>query len=212
MTGKKSGLAQWMEKSKNRTVIVQTLLRTYGGLFEYPVKINLELLVKKTQLPPATVHRIFEQMNNDGLCEFERAQEDTQVVFLHPREDDRTLNTIRRQLKSFRQMKVEKLRFMMAYAQNVKKCRVGMILDYFGEKSSQPCGKCDVCTAKFELIDGLDSIKQVVLHQLQNADKSSKELADELDYKEKILIDAIKELLEEKKLKLKTGNTYGLNI
>jgi ATP-dependent DNA helicase RecQ len=31
------------------------------------------------------------------------------------------------------------------FVENTKKCRMIQILDYFDEKGSKPCGKCDVC-------------------------------------------------------------------
>lgn len=47
-----------------------------------------------------------------------------------------------------RQQKQERLREMLEFAKNDKHCRMLNIMNYFGEKSTAECGKCDVCVKK----------------------------------------------------------------
>jgi ATP-dependent DNA helicase RecQ len=39
---------------------------------------------------------------------------------------------------------------MLDYAERNDQCRSQILLDYFGETGSQPCGECDVCHSRKE--------------------------------------------------------------
>jgi len=42
----------------------------------------------------------------------------------------------------------QKLNAIIRFCENFNSCRQDWILDYFGEKSEQPCGQCDYCTSR----------------------------------------------------------------
>jgi ATP-dependent DNA helicase RecQ len=48
-------------------------------------------------------------------------------------------------LKALRKAQQDKMLEITGFVENTKKCRMIQILDYFDEKGSKPCGKCDVC-------------------------------------------------------------------
>ena len=48
-------------------------------------------------------------------------------------------------LKALRKSKQEKMLEITSFVENKKTCRMVSILDYFDEKNSKPCGKCDNC-------------------------------------------------------------------
>lgn len=64
-------------------------------------------------------------------------------------------------------MGMERLQFMLQYADSKDECRTSMICGYFGEKNLPPCGVCDVCSGRHS-----DEIKQEMLDRLH------KELVD----------------------------------
>jgi adenine/guanine phosphoribosyltransferase-like PRPP-binding protein len=50
-------------------------------------------------------------------------------------------------LEEYREHRYQKLEQMLSYAEN-KKCRVRFIREYFGEKVTEDCGRCDNCRIK----------------------------------------------------------------
>ena len=58
---------------------------------------------------------------------------------------------------------------MLHYATKDELCRSRVLLNYFGETESQPCGKCDVCLKEHEsgLRQGeFERIRTYILHTL----------------------------------------------
>ena len=59
---------------------------------------------------------------------------------------------------------------MLRYVENKSMCRQLMIQQYFGEKASEPCGRCDVCIGRFKskVADSeFESIKKAVVAFIQ---------------------------------------------
>jgi ATP-dependent DNA helicase RecQ len=51
-------------------------------------------------------------------------------------------------LRALRKSKQEKMLEVTGFIEGTKKCRMVQILDYFDDKGSKPCGKCDICRKK----------------------------------------------------------------
>ncbi len=58
----------------------------------------------------------------------------------------------------------QRLQAIMRYIQGTKTCRSILIQQYFGEKTNEPCGKCDVCIGRFK-----QSIDDRLTHDLKKA-------------------------------------------
>ncbi|MCL4113011.1 UNVERIFIED_CONTAM: hypothetical protein GTU68_064141, partial [Idotea baltica] len=82
----KNMLFAYMDRNENTTNIIQTILRTYGGVFDFETKINTQLISKKTNQPEAVINKVLVQLEKDGLIEY-KAQDNDLIKFLVPRED-----------------------------------------------------------------------------------------------------------------------------
>ncbi len=209
-TAHKRELFHWMEQHVKMGHIVQVLLRTYGGVFEFETKINPSLLATKTKESVKFVLHTLEKISQDGLATFVFSQQDLKIVFLRPREDDATINTIAANIEKLNRTKRMKLQSMIAYSKNKKRCRLGFLLDYFDEKMVEPCGKCDVCTTNGQQGRIGSDIKAAIMGILNGGDKTSRELVASTAFREIDVLNALKELLEDEALVLKTNNTYGI--
>ena len=210
LVSKKDELFGWLKKYKGMAGVVQTLLRTYGGVFEFETKINLTLLAKKSNQKERFVDQTLKQLAKDGLAHYNSETQDVQIMFLTPREDDKTVYPIAENIEKLIQTKKEKFKAMLHYAHNTKKCRTNMLLDYFGEKAGEPCGTCDICISKLVHKTSLKELKQEIRDALKIDDKSSRQLANETNQSEMELLYAIRELLEDGEIRLKGKNSYGI--
>ncbi|MCX5814091.1 MAG: DNA helicase RecQ, partial [Proteobacteria bacterium] len=55
--------------------------------------------------------------------------------------------------EQFKRIQMTKMEAMLGYCETTK-CRRQVLLNYFGEERSQPCGNCDVCEGRVETWDG----------------------------------------------------------
>jgi len=205
----KGALFDYLEKNKDSSNVIQTLLRTYGGLFDFETKINPHLIAKKTDRSESTVNTILSQLHKDGLIEYNSHDNDLELHFLVPREDDITINTFIKKVEELHKTKVEKLDSMLDYVQNESACRNRIILSYFGEKRKENCGKCDICAAGLKE-ENLEDINQKVLSLLETGNKTSRRLIEQLEFRSSVVIESIQYLLEEDLIRINSKNEYEL--
>lgn len=205
----KDALFDYLEKNKDSSNIIQTLLRTYGGLFDFETKINPYLIAKKTNKPATLVNKVLEQLEKDRLIIYASHDNDLELHFLVPREDDITINTFIKKVEELHKTKVEKLDSMLDYVQNETACRNSILLSYFGEKRKENCGKCDICTEGYNE-ENLADINQKVLSLLEAGNKTSRTLIEKLEFRSSAVIESIQYLLEENLIQINSKNEYEL--
>ena len=204
----KDVLFGYMERNKDSANIVQTLLRTYGGLFDFETKINTHLIAKKTNQSEALVNKVLRLLEKDGLIEYKAQDNDLELNFLVPREDDITINAFIKEVEELHKTKSEKLESMLAYVKNESVCRNRMLLSYFGEEKKEDCGKCDICNT--EVVESVAEINKRVIELLKESNKSSRTLIELLGLKSTAVIESLRYLLEDGLIKINSKNEYEL--
>lgn len=207
----KDHLFDYLEKYKDMALIIQTILRTYGGIFDYDTKINNLLISKKANSSENNVLRVLDQMAKDEIIAYQSKHTDLEITFLVPREDDHTINIFAKKVKAQQLVKVNNVESMLTYIKNKVSCRNVQLLSYFGEKGVV-CGKCDVCLQKTPIDKHIQELIVLDLVKLlQNKAYSSRELIQLLPYRENAILKSIQDLLEEGKIKINPKNQYNLN-
>ena len=188
---------------------IDTLLRTYTGLFEQEVKIDEFLLAKKNNITSKQVIANLERLQQEEILTYNSVKTDTEIRFLVPREDDKTINRFSKEISRFLKQKEEKSSDFLAYITNNKVCRSIQILDYFDEVSTKNCGICDVCLSKkrdtkkdisFEILSIVKEKKEV----------TSQEINQHLKANEKDILIHLQELLAQGKIQINHQNKYQL--
>ena len=191
---------------------VQTLLRTYGGLFDFETPVNLRAISKKLQIPEAALMAQLKQLHKDEILRMETSKGDLQLRFLVPREDEKTVYGFARHLEARMKVKRRKVELMADYLKNNKVCRQVQLLAYFGERHATPCGSCDVCLGSPVMgVDQQESVKRTILNALEKGPKSSRELLASVDIPEEPALQCLRNLLQEGLLTLGAENQYRLS-
>jgi ATP-dependent DNA helicase RecQ len=209
-TTDKSTLYRYMDQNPKLEDFIKVVLRTYGGLFEFDTQVNTYLLAKKTSLPEAVIYSNFEQLSKDDIIDYTSQSSDLEVLFLVPRDDDRTINLFAKNIKDQNQLKVEKVTKILNYIENDTECRSVQLLAYFGETQKNKCGICDVCIS--ENLGNTDVVhaKIKIIQLLKDQKATSRELQIRLQLNQEIVITALQELLEDKFITLNSTNQYEL--
>ena len=187
----KSEIFNYLDKNRKTAPIIQTILRTYGGITEYETKINLYMLSKKTGTSEERLKQILEQLTDDNIAEYQ----------------NNTSNLFAKKIKDFNQVKQNNMATMLGYISNKKVCRSIYLLNYFGEKTAEKCGTCDICTKKEKLASPYDLEKRV-LELLEIRPHTSRQLEKEMGANEKELLQTLERLLENDLVSLNFKNEY----
>ncbi len=211
IVGKKV-LMTYLEKNRDLAVMVQNLLRTYGGVFDFETRINTRLIAQKSALKENLVLKALERLHADRIMTYQAGHTDLDITFLVPREDDTTIYRFASEIKALRRMKAEKLQQMFAYIENTKQCRSKQLLKYFGENLLHNCGLCDVCLDRnYNPASEDERIRKDILTALEGHAYSSRELIDRLSCNEHHLLSTLQSLLEDRLIAVNSKNEYVKN-
>lgn len=203
----KNEIFEYLDKNRKTAPIIQTILRTYGGITDYETKINLYMLSKKTCTGESRLKQLLQQLADDRIAEYVNNTSDLEITFLVPREDDHTINLFANKIKDFNQVKQNNMAAMLGYVSNKKLCRSLYLLNYFGEKTTEKCGTCDICTKKKVAASPYD-LENRVMELLEIRPHTSRQLEKAIGANEKELLKTLERLLEDDRVSLNFKNEY----
>ena len=207
------GLFDYMENHTSSALLLKTLLRMYGGLFERLTRIDLDEVSKKTNRPKNELTQKLLQLEKENIVLLDRFETDTEITFLVPREDEQTLHPIARDIKSQYATKKGMIQSMIDFIENQQLCKSVQLAAYFGEKLSDWCGVCSVCEDTFaknkKQITKI--IREEILELLEKKSLNSEKISTFLPYKINDLLDVLDQLVNEEKLVVDSKNQYRLH-
>lgn len=202
----------YLENNQNINLITKAILRTYGGIFDQEVKINIGLIASKVNTSERLVIKALKQLEADSVIILKLGKSDTEITFIEPREDDKTINRISKNIEVQNKLKQFQVNQVIKYINNDSICKSFQLLSYFGETNLKPCGICSVCVSKNKDIEkpNHSELKNDILKALTDQDLSSRALREVIGSSDAMIKQVIKELLEENHIEITRSNTYKL--
>ncbi|SRX55720.1 ATP-dependent DNA helicase RecQ [Aequorivita sp. CIP111184] len=202
----------YFEKDITISVIGKTILRIYGGIFEMPTAINLDLIVSKTGQSIETIISVLKKMEREHVVEMMLQITDATLTFLVPREDDKTINVISREVEALNRKKSAQVNSVLHYIDNNKTCKSVQLVSYFGETTASKCGICSVCKPPNSNLSNkeMQVLAKQILALLEGNDLSSREISENLTFAETNILKVIRLLMDAEKIKINPKNQYYL--
>ncbi|WP_316932015.1 RecQ family ATP-dependent DNA helicase [Bizionia psychrotolerans] len=152
-------LFQYLKKHESLNIIVKSILRSYGGVFENETKINTSKMAEKASVTEASFIQALQTLEKDEIISLQISKTDAQVTFLEPREDDKTINRITHIINQQNELKHKQVSDVLKYISNNTTCKSVQLLSYFGEKDLNDCGICSVCIERKTVRNRLPILK-----------------------------------------------------
>ncbi|MFC7357052.1 ATP-dependent DNA helicase RecQ [Jejudonia soesokkakensis] len=205
-------LLTYFEKDPTASVIGKSLLRIYGGIFEISTAVNLDYLAKKTGQSLHTIIEVLRKMERDEIIELSLRITDATITFLVPREDDKTIHVIAKDVNELNAKKEAQLDSVLTYITNEKKCRSLQLVSYFGEENEVACGICSVCASQNTSVSKkeLQLISEKIKILLEEAPLTSRELVEKGTFTEAKILKVLQLLLDADQIGINTKNQYYL--
>jgi len=127
---------------------IKLILRSYTGLFTGYVNIDEGLLAKRAGIDGETTYKFLTRLNSFKIIDYIPRKKTPLVVFTRERIPLKRLVISKKNYDDRKKDYRGRVEAVIRYAESQTKCRSQLLLEYFGEKDSARCGKCDVCLSR----------------------------------------------------------------
>ncbi|MEY4278853.1 MAG: hypothetical protein RL377_857 [Bacteroidota bacterium] len=146
--GDRYSIEQLQNSQPETGAVLQTLLRSYGGILDSPHFINERLLAELLQRDVAFVTKHLQILNLHGMISYEQKQNQPVVQFLWNRSSASFMKIDFDHYQLMKKAFIERIQQFISYLQaQAPICRSIYLAKYFGEIDSKPCGICDLCAS-----------------------------------------------------------------
>ena len=188
-------------------LLINALLRNYSGLFTDTVFIDERYLSRTTKLSRHRIYEIFVSLSNRGLVQYAPSKKCPIITFTRHRVLGSELRFAREVYDERKAIFGERLKSVINYATSEDKCRSSLLLEYFGEKGSDECRRCDVCVAKRASVNATPSAPSVnaIMQLLADGKLHSLDELDGLGLAEAEMKRLLRRLCDEEQIKIVDG-------
>ena len=195
---------------------IKLLLRSYSGLFEDYVNINLSTLAVRANTTENNLHDILIRLEKLEILNYSPKKQATQITYLQNRVENKYLNISENKLEERKNLELKRMDFILNYCNQTTNCRTKILLHYFGEEQAIRCGKCDICRErnKLELSDlKFKKIRINILDIVNEKLMSIEEICKYLkDFNEDEIIKVISFMIENNELKTEGNKILRNNL
>lgn len=206
-------LLKYFETDTLSSVVGKTILRVYGGIFDAPTKINLDLISSKTGQKVDDIIEVLKKMEQREFLSLKLFTTDASLTFLKPREDEKTINPLAKEIENLNDKKASQVASVLGYVKNDSACRSRQLVAYFGELNSKVCGICSVCASSVSVANKEEKklISEKILIMLEEREMNSREISEKLTFNEAKILHVLQLLMDAEKINVNSKNEYGLS-
>lgn len=146
--------------------VFQLILRTYTGVFADYVNISEELIASRLSVTPQQVYESLLTLTRLHAIHYVPRRSTPYIFYTTSRELPKHIALPRNVYEDQRRRMEHRINAMKRFVFGTSACRVNTMLEYFGERPTEPCGICDVCRAR-RRPDGsaAAALREVILYQ-----------------------------------------------
>lgn len=188
--------------------IIETILRTYPGIFEQVTAINTAHIASKSNHTEQQVVQLLQKLQQQEIISLQLVSNDSKLIFNEPREDDYTINRVQKFLIQQNEQKIAQFSAMIDFVFDTKTCKSVLISNYFGETNTTNCCICSTCM-KNQKKDKQATYDKIIAI-LVVGPLSSQELQRITNLSSEDLIFALQYLLDNTSIRLNENKKYEL--
>ena len=208
-TIRRDELYKLREMGKEADALIQTILRSYTGVFTDYAYISEESLALRTGLTRQQIYNILVTLTKRRIVDYIPRKKTPYIIYTRERLDLRFLHIPPIVYEERKARYEARIKAMEEYVITENGCRSRMLLHYFGEKNEHNCGQCDVCLSNRASNDlsekSYEELKRQILELLGQSPLTPAEIADKIKAEKEDIGQVIRYLLDEDGLKMQDG-------
>ena len=178
---------------------IKALLRLYEGLFSNYIAIDEEYIARITRNSTAAVSTMLLQLSRMRVLTYIPGAKSPLLILNEERLDEKNLYLSEKEYAFKKESYVARIDSIIAYASGSRYCRSVSLLDYFGEKGSAGCGRCDLCLDRKHQSDkgGYEvEVEKRLMELIAESPRSLTELRLLIEDESEIYLDVLRRLAD----------------
>ena len=208
-TIRRDELYKLREMGKETEALIQTILRSYTGVFTDYAYISEASLSIRTGLTREQIYNILVTLTKRRIVDYIPHKKTPYIIYMRERQELRFVH-IPPSVYEERKARYEaRIKAMEDYVTSENVCRSRMLLRYFGEKNEHNCGQCDICLSHRATDslsdDSFEELKRRMTGLLIQKPLTPAEIANNMEAEKEKVGEVIRYLLEEGEWKMQDG-------
>ncbi len=159
--------------------VIHTVLRSYTGVFTDFAYINEDIIAQRAGISIDETYQTLIYLSKNGIIRYIPRKKVPFITYIRQRHEKSKLAIPKAVYEEKKERYTNRIQSMIRYATNTSVCRSRVLLQYFGENSSDDCGQCDICINRKKL-DIAKSEFDKVASNIKNTLKQKKYSMDDL--------------------------------
>ena len=177
--------------------LIKYMLRGLPGVLTDFVKINEEMMAKKTGMSTEKVMELLKRLETYNFLSYAPRNDKPQVLFLSEFVDTKHFVLSKENYYDRKKDAEARVKAVIDFVNNDDECRSVQLLRYFNEKSKKACGNCDVCQRKGDDLIPYTSIEERLKSVVSESPMSMEEVISQCkEYEEVMVLDAVRFLVD----------------
>ena len=125
--------------------VLESLMRSYTGIFSFPVPIKEETLASNCSVSVPELRQLLYKLSLEHVINYIPSDHSSVIYLHHARLQPGNVQLSPQKYAQLRENFRLRAQAMASYAAEEDECRQKYLLNYFGQEDSEDCGCCDVC-------------------------------------------------------------------
>ena len=208
-TIRREELYKLRELGEQADLLIQTILRSYTGVFTDYAYIHEDSLAMRTGLTRQQIYDLLIVLAKRRILDYIPHKKTPYIIYKRERVELRHLQISKTVYEERKERYESRIKAMLEYVTSETACRSRMLLHYFGEKNEHNCEQCDTCINRKKNNGVTDSsynvLRRQILEILSVQQRTPADLARLIEADKEEIAAVIRFLLDKGEIQMEDG-------
>lgn len=197
------------EMGEQADLLIQTILRSYTGVFTDYAYIHEDSLAMRTGLTRQQIYDLLIVLAKRRILDYIPHKKTPYIIYKRERVELRHLQISKTVYEERKERYEARIKAMLEYVTSETACRSRMLLHYFGEKNEHNCEQCDTCINRKKNNGVTDSsynvLRRQILEMLSVQQRTPADIARLIEADKEEIAAVIRFLLDKGEIQMEDG-------
>ena len=208
-TIRREELYKLREMGEQADLLIQTILRSYTGVFTDYAYIHEDSLAMRTGLTRQQIYDLLIVLAKRRILDYIPHKKTPYIIYKRERVELRHLQISKTVYEERKERYEARIKAVLEYVTSETACRSRMLLHYFGEKNEHNCEQCDTCINRKKNNGVTDSsynaLRRQILEMLSVQQRTPADLARLIEADKEEIAAVIRFLLDKGEIQMEDG-------